>query len=159
MKTLKHTSLENGALTHKMDVGSDDFKDFQLFILSKSKSRTEGQKMFVELLGIRFKMEDYLHGDEVEIISIGQFLKALLSAANIRQNKFAEYIGMRPSNFSKLLSSDRKLSIDLAIILGSIFDIEPLTWISIQTKNEIRTISHAKMKIYSRYRLKELLDD
>lgn len=158
MKQSKQIDLETGALTIPMDIGSDAFKDFQLFIKSKSMSQTEGQRRLIKLMGLKFKMEDYLSHDSPEYISIGDFLKAFLSAAKIRQNKFAEYIGLQPSNFSKLLSGERKLNVEIALILGNIFDVSPSTWIGIQTKNELSEVSEEKMNSYSKYQLKALLE-
>ena len=158
MKQSKQINLETGALTVPMDIGSDAFKDFQLFIKSKSMSQTEGQRRLVKLMGLKFQMEDYLSHDNPEHISIGDFLKAFLSTAQIRQNRFAEYIGLQPSNFSKLLNGDRKLNVEVALILSNIFDVAPSTWIGIQTKNELSNVSEEKLKSYSKYQLKELLE-
>lgn len=54
---------ESGVLTELMDVGTEDFKDFQAFILSKVNSRTKDQQLFVELIALKFKMEDYLNNE------------------------------------------------------------------------------------------------
>ncbi|RLD21724.1 MAG: hypothetical protein DRI69_03250 [Bacteroidetes bacterium] len=57
-KFSKQINLETGALTIPMDIKSDAFKDFQLFIKSKSLSQTKDQKMAIKSLGMKFRMED-----------------------------------------------------------------------------------------------------
>jgi len=154
----KENERETGQLTEPMDISSDDFTDFRHFILSKSKSRTKEQKILVEVMALKYRMEDYLASEQKQEISIGEFLRTLLKVTNIRQNRFAEYIGMRPTNFNKLLRGERRMSLEQAMIMESIFDIEPETWIGIQTKNDLRKLSKVKKQEYSNYNLKELIE-
>lgn len=79
----REVELESGQLTVPMDISSEDFKDFQQFILSKSKSRTQEQKIFVEVAALKFKMENYLTSEKSEEISIGEFLRTLLIVTKI----------------------------------------------------------------------------
>ena len=51
---------EYGLLTEPMDIGTEEFEDFKQFILSKSLSRTQRQKVFIEQAALKFQMEDYL---------------------------------------------------------------------------------------------------
>ena len=67
-----------------MNINSEEFKDFQQFILSKSKARSEEQKILVKLNFLKFRMEDYLNAENSEEITVGEFLKAFLSALNNR---------------------------------------------------------------------------
>lgn len=41
---------------------------------------------------------------------VGNLLKAYLAAFKIRQNKFADYIGIRPCNLSKFIEGERSLN-------------------------------------------------
>ena len=50
-----------------------------------------------------FKMEDYINSEDKHSKLVGDFLKAYLHAFDIRQNKFAHYIGIKPSNLTKLI--------------------------------------------------------
>jgi len=52
----------------------------------------------IELMALKFKMEDYLRSKDKHSKLEGDFLKAYLTTFEIRQNKFAQYIGVKPSN-------------------------------------------------------------
>ena len=49
---------KEGALTMGMDYGTTGFDEFQAIILQKSRSRTKAQKQQLELLALRYEMED-----------------------------------------------------------------------------------------------------
>jgi len=156
-KSKEDLNGEVGLLTEPMDIGTEDFKDFQFFILSKSRARTKDQKILVEITAIKYQMEKYLEEEQKEETSVGNFLKSILKAADIRQNRFAEYIGIRPTNFNKIVRGERRLSLEQAVIIGNIFGVEPSIWIGIQTKNDLRKIAKSREKNYTKYNLKELL--
>ncbi len=149
-------NADGGLLTEQMDVGTEDFEDFQFFILSKSRSRTNDQKILVEISSIKYRMQKYLEEEQKGEVSVGKFLKSMLKAADIRQNRFAEYIGVRPTNLNKVVRGERRLSLEQAVIVGNIFDMDPSLWIGIQTKNDLRRISESREKNYTKYSLKEL---
>ena len=155
MKNYKEPS--KGVLTNRMDVKSSDFIDFQAILLNKSKSQTESQKREIELLAIKFKMEDYLISDNSEVKLAGEFLKSFLKSTHIRQNKFAEYIGLKPSNLNKVIGGERPISYEIAIILGRIFSTEPMIWLNIQAKNEFKKITQSKQSKYNQYSLDDLV--
>jgi len=155
MKNYKEPS--KGVLTNRMDVNSSDFVDFQAILLNKSKSQTESQKREIELLAIKFKMEDYLISDNSEVKLAGEFLKSFLKTTHIRQNKFADYIGLKPSNLNKVIGGERPISYEMAIILGRIFSTEPMIWLNIQAKNEFKKITQSKQSKCNQYSLDDLV--
>jgi len=155
MKNYKEPS--KGVLTNRMDVKSSDFVNFQAILLNKSKSQTESQKREIELLAIKYKMEDYLISDNSEVKLAGEFLKSFLKSTHIRQNKFAEYIGLKPSNLNKVIGGERPISYEIAIILGRIFSTEPMIWLNIQAKNELKKITQSKQSKYNQYSLDDLI--
>ena len=148
---------KESALTQKMDVGTQGFDDFQAILLGKSRERTENQKRKIELLTLKYQMEDYLISDDSQEKSVGDFLKLILKTLNIQQKQFAEYIGLRPSNLSKLLNGERSINYDLALIFGRIFNHNPMLWIEIQAKNELSRLLHAERNKYSIYSLNDLI--
>jgi addiction module HigA family antidote len=148
---------ENGVLTAQMDIASQGFNDFQAVLLKKSKQRSEAQERKINLLAFRYEMEDYINSDEDEFRPVGDFLKAILKLLQIRQNKFAVYIGLKPSNLSKILNGERPINYDLAIIFGQLFDHDPMLWIKIQAKNEMKKLEHSNKNNYSDYSLNELI--
>ena len=64
---------QEGILTQSMDVGTKGFDDFQAILLKKSRERTEDQKLRINLLTIKYRMEDYLTSNKTEEKSTGEF--------------------------------------------------------------------------------------
>lgn len=148
---------QESTLTQRMDVGSQGFNDFQTILLSKSRKRTESQKMGIDLLSIKYEMEDYLISDKSEVKPVGEFLKTILKTLKIQQKQFAEYLDLKPSNLSKLINGERTINYDLALIFGRLFNHNPMLWIEIQAKNELTKLLRAKSKKYSVYSLTDLI--
>ncbi len=155
----KNKEPEKGILTNQMDTNSNDFDKFQAKLLNRSRERSVEQKRNVELLALKYKIEEYLESDENEIKLAGTFLKQYLKTLQIKQTKFANYIGLKPSNLSKLLSGERQINYDLALILGKIFNVNPMLWIEIQAKNELSRLEKAKDNKYYNYSLTDLISE
>ena len=148
---------ENGLLTNQMDVNSTDFAKLQAKLLNKSRERTQEQNLNIELLALKYKIEDYLNDENKEVKIAGEFIKQYLKVLRIKQNRFAEYIGIKPSNLSKLLKGERPINYELALILGKIFKVNPMIWIEIQAKNELLRLKRIKNQELFKYSLKDLL--
>lgn len=157
MKRNNNTEPTNGMLTNPMDTGTDEFKDFQAILLNKGKNRSEAQQREIELLSIKFQMQDYLESEETELKLPGDFLKEYLKTLDIPQKKFALYIEINPSNLNKLIKGERPINYELAIILGKIFNNDPMLWIKIQAKNELKKIRKTKTRRFNNYSLKDLM--
>lgn len=157
MKRNDSTEPANGMLTNPMDTGTDEFKDFQAILLNKAKNRSEAQQREIELLSIKFQMQDYLESEETDLKLPGDFLKEYLKVLDISQKKFAHYIEMNPSNLNKLIKGERPINYELAIILGKIFNNGPMLWIEIQAKNELEKIRNTKARRFNNYSLKDLM--
>lgn len=157
MKRNNSTEPTNGMLTNPMDTGTDEFKDFQAILLNKAKNRSEAQQREIELLSIKFQMQDYLESEETELKFPGDFLKEYLKTLDIPQKKFAQYIEINPSNLNKLIKGERPINYELAIILGKIFNNDPMLWIEIQAKNELKKIRKIKTRRFNNYSLKDLM--
>lgn len=150
---------QGGRLTHSMDVGTKGFNDFQAILLKKSMQRTENQELRINLLTLKYQMEDYLTSDKTEEKSAGEFLKTILKTLQIQQNQFAEYIGLKPSNLSKLIKGERTINYDLALIFSRLFNHEAMLWIEIQAKNELNKLLHAERNKYAVYSLNDLVKE
>lgn len=155
MKNIKKTQV----LTDRMDVGTDEFNEFQAILLNKSKERSKERNNLIELMALRFKMEDYLRSENKQDLLVGDFLKDYLAAFEIRQNKFAEYIGVRPSNLSKLIKGERSLNHELALVFGKIFNNDPMLWLDVQDKNKLYELSKSKRQEIKKYSLKDLIEN
>jgi addiction module HigA family antidote len=158
MKRKNNTEPSNGMLTNQMDIGTDEFKDFRAIMLNKVNSQPEAQKREIELLAIKFKMQDYLESEDTELKLPGEFLKEYLKTLRIPQTKFAHYIDINPSNLSKLIKGERPINYELAIVLGNIFNNEPMLWIEIQAKNELKKIKRDRTSQFNHYSLKDLIN-
>jgi len=149
----------NGILTDPMDFGTKGFDEFQVILLDKSKNRSISQKRNIELLTLKYQMEDYLKSIDKEVIPAGEFLKLFLKSLKIQQNKFANYIGIKPSNLSKLIRGERPINYNLALIFGKIFNHNPMLWIEIQAKNELRKLFVSPKNNYHDYSLNDLISE
>lgn len=158
MEKQKNEPMES-MLTDQMDISTQGFDEFQAILLKKSKERSDDQKRRIELLTLKYQMEDYLNSDKGKERSAGEFLKTILRSLHIQQNQFASYIGWKPSNLSKLINGERTINYDLALIFGRLFNHNPMLWIEIQAKNELNRLKYAEENKYSAYSLNDLIED
>ncbi|WP_298518067.1 hypothetical protein [uncultured Kordia sp.] len=157
MEKQKIDSKKAQVITEKMEVNTSEFEMFQAMLLNKSKQRTLEQKEKIELMALTFEMEDYLKSNDQELKLVGYFLKSHLSTFKIKQNKFASYIGQKPSNLSKLIKGERSLSHELALVFGQIFKNDPMLWLDIQDKNKLLALEKAKRQEIDMYSLEDLI--
>ena len=148
---------DSGMLTSQMDFDTKGFDEFQAILLKKSKERSIEKKRNIELLALKYDMEDYVRSEGKHVKSVGDFLKSILKSLQVRQNRFAEYIGLKPSNLAKLMNGERSINYDLAIIFGHLFNHDPMLWIEIQAKNELYKLLVAKRNKYDNYTLNDLV--
>lgn len=153
----KSEKYENGIKAMQMDLGSAEYEDFRGGLLKRSEARTEEQKIKIELLALKYKIEEYLEKEDCRIMLAGEFIRQYLDVLKIKQNRFAEYIGMKPSNLSKLLKGERPINYRLALILGRLFDVNPIYWLEIQTKNEFMRLKGKSDDDIKKYSLRDLL--
>lgn len=148
-------SLSNGILTESMDIGSKEYEDFKLLIRSKVAETSKHDRIKVSLLGLKYHMEDYLKSD-LKTVEIGFFIKQFIKLIEVKQVEFANYLNMRPSNLSKILNGERRLTIEFALILEKLSNIKAGLWLQIQNKNEIIMMQKSNIKKINKYRLNEL---
>lgn len=148
---------EAQVMTERMDIGTKEFAEFQAILLNKANERSEQQKKNIELTALRFKMEDYLRKEDSHSKLVGDFLKDHLSVLKIKQNKFADYIGIRSSNLSKLINGERSLNHELALVFGKLFNNDPMLWLDIQDKNKLNELAEAKKEKIESYSLDDLI--
>jgi len=152
----KDIELQNGALTNPMATNSQEFKDVRAFLDKHIASLSKDRKINIELVSLKIKIEDYLNANDGDMITVGDFIRLYLERLNIKQNVLAKYIGMQPSNFSKILSGSRKVNFELSFILSHIFSLDPRTWMMIQVKNDYLRLKNEKAKDYQHFKLEEL---
>lgn len=147
----------NGLGIGVVNTNSKEFKELQRIIIERSKKQPKKNIFENKLLSLRFQMESYLDGKDSAIIEVGWFLKEFLRELEIKNKKFAEYIGFQESNLSALFTGKRKINIDLALKLGKIFRVEPTLWMHIQSKNELIRLETENKKEYQKYSIDDLL--
>lgn len=155
----KHKNIgpENGALTTPMNTKNKEFKEFQLFLKNRADALDEKQRLELELFALQVKIEDYLNSSDEEVITVGEFLRLYIEKLELKQNKFAKYIGLNPTNFNKILSGNRKVNFELSFMLSQLFNLDPKTWILIQVKNEYLELKKSKAKYFQKYKLNDLM--
>jgi len=158
MKKLKNIEDGiNGLGIGVVNTNSKEFKELQRIIKEKANKLSKNQIQQNKLLSLRFQMQSYLESSDKDIIEVGSFLKEFLNQLDIKKKTFAEYLGLQESNLSALFKGKRKINIDLAIKLGTIFRIDPILWIHIQSKNELIKLHQENRKEYQKYKLSDLL--
>ena len=147
----------NGLLTERMDIGSQEFKDFQLLIQAKAANLPTDVKNRVEMYTLKLKMVKYLKTNNLKIRSVGYYLKQALTRLKIKQNKFAAYIDLKPPNLTKILKDQRKINMEQALIFEKIFQIDAEIWLRIQTKKELADLEKVNKMDYKKYSLEDLV--
>jgi len=153
----KQNKMEGGVLSERMDVGSESFNELQAFLWNKSNKRSQEQKVHIELMALTFKMEDYLRADDSSSRKVGDFLMDYLAALEIKQNRFALYLGLKASNLNKLIKGERPLNHELALIFGKIFRNDPMLWLEVQDKNKLYQVRKEKSEELDKYSLDDLI--
>jgi len=160
MRKTKQIEPKNGLLTERMDVNTPEFYELQAIVLNKSREQTKWQKINIELAAIRIQMEDYIKStNESEPKLLGEFLKLYLDTLHIRQNKFANYIDIEPSNLNKVIKGERQITSEIALKIAKIFELDPLLLLEVQIKTELLNLMHSNSKQIGKYSLKDLLKD
>lgn len=157
MKNKEKKSEENNLLTNSMDVNNREYKELQLLLLEKARSLSDDQKLGIELFSLQIKIEEYLKSEGEEKISVGDFLRLYIDRLNLKQNKLAQYIGINPTNFNKILSGSRKVNFELSFVLSQLFNLDPKIWMLIQVKNDYVSLKKEKGSYYKKYKLKDLI--
>ncbi len=150
------SQLTNGVLTESMDIGTKEYEDFKLLIRSKVYETSKDERIKISLLGLKFQMEDQLQSRS-KLLPVGSFIKKFIKLIEIKQVDFAKYLEIRPSNLSKVLSGERRVTIELALILEKLSNIDAELWLRIQNQIEMKKIKKANLKRMSKYRLQELI--
>ncbi len=150
------SELESGVLTQPMDFGTKEYEDFKLLIRSKVSETPKKERIKISLLGLKYHMQDYLRSN-VNNKRVGSFIKQFIELVEIKQIDFANYLELRPSNLSKLLSGERRLNIELALILEKLSNIDADLWLRVQNHNELLTAQKSLRKKMNKYKLAELI--
>ena len=146
-----------GVQTQPMDTSTQEFRDFQLLIRAKNHNASLEEKIIIKMLGLKFKMEDYLNSENSNQIPVGHFVKQALTKLNIKHKNFAKYIGLKGPNLSKLLKGERKINMEQALIFENLFDIEAELWIAVQSKNQLAQLERLNRKNFKKYQIKDLV--
>lgn len=120
--------------------------------------RSSEEKINDILTGFRFSLKNYADNENPEnIILLGQFLNLLLKQIKIKKGAFAEYIEISPRNINKYFNGERKFSIEHALILEKLFDINAELLLEIQMKNELIKAKRSHQGNFDKFNLRDLL--
>ncbi|MCB0648698.1 MAG: HigA family addiction module antidote protein [Saprospiraceae bacterium] len=144
-------------LSEHMDIGTKEFEDFKLLIRSKVAETSKEDRIKIAILGLKFEMEDYLKS-YTQVVPVGKFVKKFIELIEIKQVEFANYLDIRPSNLSKILNGERRLTIELALIIERLSNIDAELWLRIQNDHEIRVLQESNAWAIEKYNLEELIN-
>ena len=147
----------NGLGEGLINTNSAEFKHLQNMIKQASQNESEQQKIENQFLSIRFQMESYLSSEIEDIIPAGVFLDKFIEVIKVKKKDFAAYINYDATNLAAVLKGRRKVNSDMAIKLGKIFNINPVIWLHIESKNELIKEIRKSQQDYGRYSLKDLI--
>lgn len=160
MKKVKNSSIDpRPEITPEDIFNPEKLKYIQDYIAKEAAKQTPEQKLRNKMLGIQFRMEDYVIGDrddqEMQILDV---VKLFLEAMKITQKEMAEYFGMKDSNLYKYLTGERRLNADLVMKLSSFTHTKPELWYQVQIKNELAELKKQsrKMNAYKKYDYRNL---
>ncbi len=137
----------SGALTEPFKATPEEMEQIKAIIRARQEAMTPEEKRQVALISMKYKIQNYLEAEiaeEEEIITAGQFLRMYLENLNIKQNKFAAGIGLKPANLSKILSGERKINIEQSLMFGQLFSTDPKVWLMIHLKNDYLRMERKK---------------
>jgi plasmid maintenance system antidote protein VapI len=120
------------------------------YIKSSRKTMSFDEILEVELLAIKYRIEDYLSSENTtERIEIIDFVKYYLKVLKVSQKNLAELFEMDAANLHKYLSGQRKLNADFVLKLSAFTSIEPEKWFQIEARNELQQIrkEYSKKKV------------
>lgn len=135
----------------------------ETLIKQESEKQSEERVLRNNMLAVQYEIEDYLGSENIsldETLEIGHFVEMYLDEMNLTKKRFANIMGLQPSNLHKYLTGSRKLNADLALKFSHFFHTSPEMWIMIQAKNEITHVKFEKAKTskYKKYDYKRVLD-
>lgn len=142
-----------------IDSTTEAFKEFHRLVTESVSKQSKSQIVKNKIFSIKFRMEKYLNDNNSGyIIQSGEFLKQMLDLLGIRSIDLADYLSLRPSNFSAIINGSRRISPELAVKLGYIFGIPSDLWTNIEGKNALTEIEKEKSSEFQKkYKLEDLV--
>ncbi len=158
-QNVKHRVFNQGVLINGFKASKDEMELLKKKMLKVSNSIPDKMKIQYKLNALVHEMEDYLKNDNAEeVIAVGSFLQECIKVLNVKNKDLAEYLGMEAPNLSAVINGKRKLNIELADILGQIFNIDGKLWLDVQIKNEWLNYTHSKSRVKKKYSLEKLIN-
>jgi antitoxin HigA-1 len=152
--------MKNSEIQPK-DIWSNSKREKIDALVKKHKSeQSKEQKIRAELLGIKYKLEDYIENDDLkesQILNILDFVKMYLKVLDITKKDLANYFNMRDSNLHKYLTGQRKLNPEVVLKISSFSNTKPEYWYRIQIKNELAKLKKEDIEDYEKYDYKRML--
>ena len=157
-QNVKHKVFNQGVLINGFNASKDEMELLKKKMLKVSNKIPDKMKIQYKLNALVHEMEDYLKNDSAEeVIAVGSFLQACIKVLNVKNKDLAEYLGMEAPNLSAVINGKRKLNLELADILGQIFNTDGKLWLDVQIKNEWLNYTHSKDRVKKKYTLEKLI--
>jgi addiction module HigA family antidote len=154
----KNRVFNQGVLANGFTASKSEMNELKANMLKASNAIPDKMKIQYKLNALVFEMEEYLKNDSAEeVIAVGSFLQECIKVLNVKNKDLAEYLGMEAPNLSAVINGKRKLNIELADILGQIFNSDGKLWLDVQIKNDWIRYTHSKPKAKKKYTLEQLI--
>jgi len=148
----------NGTGEGIVNINSKDYKGLQKAVQAHFQNRDSKDIIYYKLASIKLQMDNYLANESPkQVKSAGYFLKEFINAIGIKNKVFAQFVNIEESNLSAILNNKRKINTELAFLLGLIFNINPNSWLKIQSKNDLLKLQQTQSKIFKKYNLENLM--
>lgn len=148
----------NGSGKGVLNVNSTDFIALRNAIEVHAENTDKLKSIEHELFSIELQMINYVQQTNIEAIKeICVFLKAAIKSTNIKHAVFAQYAKIEASNLSAILNNKRRISVEFAVKIGYIFNINPNLWLQVQSKNDLLKIELKDKSEFQKLSLQDLL--
>jgi addiction module HigA family antidote len=87
----------------------------------------------------------YLATDNLPPVHPGEILREELEVLELSARKFAEHIGVPANAITEILNGDRRITADMAMMLGAAFNTGERYWMNLQSYYDAK-IAREKMK-------------
>lgn len=85
---------------------------------------------------------------EHQVVHPGVFLAEILLESGISQSELARRIGVSRMSISHIINGKRHITVEMACLLGKVFNQTPQCWLRLQTNYDLETIDpHLKKRL------------
>lgn len=132
----------NGLGKGFVDTNSRSFKDLKQAINRDYHTRTPEEKLTASINAIRYQLQAYIADDtRGDTLSAGYFIVKVVDTLGITNKRLAEYLIVDYDGLTRVLRGEQSVTADLALKLGKLLEVQPIDWMTIDSKNALAKCS------------------